>query len=296
MIEYDANGPAFIDDERIAWSEAAAITYFLDQTYRYEYPGPIRSLAHRLMVAPPLRHGDQARLAERLTIDPPTEVRLEVDRFGNAVARFDLAYLEGTLSLRYRSRLERVATHTAAAISPDDAREALFRDSTALTLADAALRAAARDLAPDGAAPGEIARAACDYVFGEMRYVPDATGVETAAATAFAGRGGVCQDYAHVMLALVRSRGLSARYVSGHLHGEGGTHAWVEVLVREGERTRVLAFDPTHGRYADLRYVVIAVGRDYLDVAPTSGRFVAPYGGALSARKRVGVVAVRYAR
>ena len=64
-----------------------------------------------------------------------------------------------------------------------------------------------------------------------MAYTHGVTGVRTTAAEAFALRRGVCQDYAHIMLALCRLCDLPARYVSGHLLGEGGTHAWVDVLL-----------------------------------------------------------------
>ncbi len=95
-----------------------------------------------------------------------------------------------------------------------------------------------------------------------------ATDVDTTAADALAGGMGVCQDQAHVMLAMCRSVGVRARYVSGHLIGQGGTHAWVEALVPDGSGARAVAFDPCHGRRADRRYVTIATGRDYRDVAP----------------------------
>ena len=125
------------------------------------------------------------------------------------------------------------------------------------------------------------------YVYAHFTYGHGDTGVHTAAAEAFRLARGVCQDYAHVMLALCRCCGIPARYVSGHLLGEGGTHAWVEVLLRDptirGEWT-AYPFDPTHGRVPGLNYLTIAVGRDYGDVAPTSGSFRAPYAGHLSTK------------
>jgi transglutaminase-like putative cysteine protease len=79
--------------------------------------------------------------------------------------------------------------------------------------------------------------------------------------------------------------------------GEGGTHAWVEALLpapdRSGEAI-ALALDPTHGCETDLHYITVAVGRDYYDVAPTSGTYRAPYRGQLSARKRVGPISLEY--
>ena len=134
-------------------------------------------------------------------------------------------------------------------------------------------------------------------VHDQLRYDWGATTVATTAAEAWAGGAGVCQDYAHCMLALARLCGLSARYVSGHLLGEGGTHAWVEILVphpRAPECVSAVPFDPTHVRRAGLRYVTVAVGRDYADVAPTSGTYDGPYEGVLTTSKRAAVTGVEY--
>jgi transglutaminase-like putative cysteine protease len=103
------------------------------------------------------------------------------------------------------------------------------------------------------------------------------------------------------MLALCRLCGLPSRYVSGHLLGEGSTHAWVEVLLpaptQDGHPGEAIALplDPTHGCETSLNYLTIAVGRDYYNVAPTSGTFRAPYRGELTASKRVGPISLEYA-
>ncbi|MDB5069533.1 MAG: transglutaminase protein, partial [Candidatus Eremiobacteraeota bacterium] len=106
-----------------------------------------------------------------------------------------------------------------------------------------------------------------------------------------------CQDYAHVMIALCRLCGIPARYVSGHLLGEGGTHAWLEVIEpAPGTGTaRVAGYDPTHDRRTTLNYVFVAAGRDYADVAPTSGQFSAPYIGRFTTSRRVDVIDREYA-
>jgi len=120
----------------------------------------------------------------------------------------------------------------------------------------------------------------------------DATTVATTAAEAYALRRGVCQDIAHVMLTVCRLAGIPARYVSGHLLGEqGGSHAWVEVLVPDGPGARALAFDPTNGRRAGGRHLPVAVGRDYVDVAPTSGVYTGTARGELTWTKRAGITA-----
>jgi transglutaminase-like putative cysteine protease len=129
-----------------------------------------------------------------------------------------------------------------------------------------------------------------------MIYTKGVTDVFTTAAVAFSMRRGVCQDYAHIAIALSRACGLSARYVSGHLLGEGATHAWVEFLVPAGRKhARVVSLDPTNGCATNLRYIVIAVGRDYDDVAPTSGVFIGNAPGAVDSRQSVRLTDVSWA-
>jgi transglutaminase-like putative cysteine protease len=84
-----------------------------------------------------------------------------------------------------------------------------------------------------------------------------------------------------------QAAGIACRYVSGHLMGQGGTHAWVEVV----EGNRVVAFDPCHSRRTDDRYLTVAVGRDYLDVAPTSGWYSGPARGRLRGTRELTAVA-----
>ena len=157
----------------------------------------------------------------------------------------------------------------------------------------------AAELEATGATGLELAELVNQRVHDHLRYDWEVTSIATTAAEAWAGGAGVCQDYAHCMLALARLCGLSARYVSGHLLGEGGTHAWVEILVphpREPECVSAVAFDPTHVRRAGLRYVTVAVGRDYADVAPTSGTYEGPSEGVLTTSKRAAVTSVEYLR
>jgi len=114
------------------------------------------------------------------------------------------------------------------------------------------------------------------HVHGIFEYDPDWTHVHTNAAEALKDRRGVCQDYAHVLIALCRSLGIPARYVSGYFYnGKTGdeneaSHAWMEVFL-PGYGWK--AWDPTHNREADSRYIKLAIGRDYDDAKPVSGRF-----------------------
>ncbi len=270
-------------------------SYVLRQQFRYEYPGPIAHLRHRLVVAPPARYGDQVRVAHDLTVSDGVNMRWTKDRFGNAVIELAADRFDGALVLDYEAEIARsLLADRAPAGWYDDAS---FRATSALTKPSLAIREAAEALMARDDGTGKLAETINAFVAQHMRYVSGVTTIDTTAAEAFAQRTGVCQDYAHVMIALCRLCGIPARYVSGHLLGEGGTHAWVEAVEPApgtGVAT-VAAFDPTHDRRANLHYVFVAAGRDYADVAPTSGRFVAPYVGRFSTSRRVDVLDVEYA-
>jgi transglutaminase-like putative cysteine protease len=108
----------------------------------------------------------------------------------------------------------------------------------------------------------------------KVRYRSGSTGVETTALEAFDWELGVCQDQAHVMLAVCRSLGLAARYVSGYLYAENApelaSHAWVDVCLNPAQR-HWFSVDVTHACPMDERYVRLAVGSDYSSTAPVKG-------------------------
>lgn len=112
------------------------------------------------------------------------------------------------------------------------------------------------------------------YLYSHFRYESGATSFETSAEEAFAQGCGVCQDYAHILLALCRRGGMTARYAAGVIPGEGQTHAWIEVW-RDGFWK---GFDPTNNRETDESYIRFAYGRDARDCSLNRGIFVG--GGA----------------
>ncbi|MEA2637614.1 MAG: hypothetical protein QOE18_671 [Chloroflexota bacterium] len=122
----------------------------------------------------------------------------------------------------------------------------------------------------------------------ELRYVTGATTVESSIEELLAGGAGVCQDFTHLFLAMVRGAGWPARYVSGYLGPtgdrtfiEGQSHAWAEVCGADG---RWVGLDPTHGGFTGAQHLRLAAGRDYSDVAPHRGLF---YGRAEGERPEV---------
>jgi transglutaminase-like putative cysteine protease len=116
-------------------------------------------------------------------------------------------------------------------------------------------------------------------MYARFEYSPRSTRVDSPIDEALANRKGVCQDFAHIFLSLVRPLGIPARYVSGYLFQpagsherstDGATHAWVEVLLPD---LGWVGLDPTNNLIADNRHIRVAIGRDYADVPPTRGVF-----------------------
>jgi transglutaminase-like putative cysteine protease len=284
-----------LDESAIEWDSVVEATYLIEQELRYDYPGPISDLRHRLVIVPRERHGDQRRLAHRLEVSPDVPAYARVDAFGNPVITVAAPVVRRSIAFELRTLVRRSAAARVHRVPRTMLRDPALLSATALTMPDAALRDAADALRSENRNPFELAHAINRFVSAQMRYVPGSSTVGTTAAEAFAQRSGVCQDYAHVMLALARSCGIASRYVSGHLIGEGATHAWVELILPAREHAVVAGLDPTNDRAVSMKYVVVAVGRDYADVAPTSGSFSGPHAGRLSSRRRVAVTAVQHA-
>jgi transglutaminase-like putative cysteine protease len=131
----------------------------------------------------------------------------------------------------------------------------------------------------------------CQAVHSAITYQYGVTSIRTTAGEALEGGRGVCQDSAHIMLALCHLLAIPARYASGHLLGQGGTHAWVEVVIPWADHAVAMPFDPCNGVAASSRYLTVAVGRDYRDVAPTSGSYIGTTRGHLTTTRRAVVLA-----
>jgi transglutaminase-like putative cysteine protease len=267
------------DFDRAALLAARSATYVLHQHISYTYSRPIRSLSQRLVVVPKHQHFDQRRIADTLRVEHAEvgDSRRHTDHFHNSVVRVQIPVVRERVEFRVRAVLHRERCDRTEKV-------AWTSSTTPLTAPDEALRDAAATLRH--ADVRDTVTAMSSHIHNAFEYSHDVTSIRTAAAEAWRLRRGVCQDMAHVMLAMCAALGLPARYVSGHMVGDGASHAWVEVY--DATRQEVLAIDPTHDRFTDLRYITTATGRDYRDVAPTSGTYAsAGAHGTLSVRKTI---------
>ena len=281
-----------IDHHNVDLDRADRVTYLLEQTFRYDYSGPVERLRHRLVVLPPARHGNQHLRAHRLEVEGAAARRvMRRDARGNTVVRLVAERVEQSVHFRVAALLERIRDDGPVRLAVESLTDPRFLRATRLTAPDPRLRELARELGRDDATPLELADRICQAVHSAMRYEYGVTAITTPAAEALAGGRGVCQDSAHIMLALCHELGLPARYVSGHLLGQGGTHAWVEVIIPQRDYAVAMPFDPCNGVPASARYLTVATGRDYADVPPTSGSYIGASDGRLTTDRRVAVLA-----
>jgi len=284
-----------IEPASVDWASARRASYLVRQTFRYEYPEPIRDLSHRLVVIPPERFGDQRRLWHDVSVGlDGARLESRSDRFGNMIIEVFAPRVADAIEFVAEVSVERQAAQPNRL--PDGwLADGYLLEPSALTHADERINRAADDLAQAADWGLPLADRINDWVYQSMTYRYGVTGVRTTAAEALGLGAGVCQDYAHVMLAVCRACALPSRYVSGHLLGQGGTHAWVEVVLpaRDGSGEAIAhAFDPTHASRGGLGYVTVAIGGDYSDVAPTSGTYLSGARGRLTATKRVSLLEV----
>jgi transglutaminase-like putative cysteine protease len=241
----------------------------------------------------PVTLGGQTVLEARLWTDAQVPVWGYRDYWGTHVSAFDIQAPQDDLLVTARATVEtnppgpapvplswpELAQHAAGG------RLAEYAAATPRTSVSAGLAAAARERTT-GLDPAEAAAAVADWVHGHVTYMPGATGVQTSAQEAFDQGQGVCQDIAHLTVALLRETGLPARYVSGYLFPvsdaepghevTGQSHAWIEYWAGQWA-----ACDPTNNAVVGLRHVVVAAGRDYDDVPPLKGIYHGAPGSAM---------------
>jgi transglutaminase-like putative cysteine protease len=145
----------------------------------------------------------------------------------------------------------------------------------------------------DGTDPLTLLRSLNSKLFEDFEYTKHSTRVDSPIELALETRKGVCQDFAHIMIALVRGLRVPCRYVSGYLHhdkihkdrsADGATHAWVEALL---PGLGWVGFDPTNNLLAGKRHIRTAIGRDYADVPPTVGTLKGSAHSEMQVRVRV---------
>lgn len=280
--------------------------YEVRQTTRYVYRPAASGAVHAIRCSPTNRVG-QIIGDVSLGIRPhPFDLVEHHDFFGNRVvfARIGSSHAELEIESRFKAEVMRAAPPLASltppwesALAVEDGRD-LGRAAPAHFLYPSRMVRLApqlRDYALQSLTPGRpVLEAAMDLmrrIKADFEYDPTATDAATSPERAFTIRRGVCQDFAHVMIAGLRGCGVPAAYVSGYLRtlpppgqprleGADATHAWVEVWC--GRQTGWIGLDPTNDLIVGDDHVVLAIGRDFADVSPVQGVIHASGGHELS--------------
>jgi transglutaminase-like putative cysteine protease len=242
----------------------------------FAYDRPVRESVGELRLRPRDEAGQRC-VSFQLTTEPHTVVNMLADRFGNAIHAYTVLPAHHRLVVTAASLVETDAAPLIAALPLSLLERRDFLTASPYVPDDGELAAFARAQAPAGAGAEATALALSAAIYEQFEYQPGSTDISTTAAAVLAGRRGVCQDFAHLMLALCRSLGLAGRYVSGYLYDARlppeaivASHAWVEVFLEE---RGWLGIDPTHNRTTGPDYVRVAIGRDYADATPARGVF-----------------------
>jgi transglutaminase-like putative cysteine protease len=277
------------------------VIYWVRHRTTYSYESLVTYARCVLRLTPPT-NAVQTLLRHAVTITPePSDTLRRTGPFGEEVQAVVIDKPHRTLVIEARSSVDvNAPAIEAPQDSPpwEDVRAAAFEsgglgpESPAPYLYPtrrAPIVPAVTDYARASFPPGRpIIEAAADLTMrmrGDFTYDVKATTVSTPAAEAFSARRGVCQDFAHIMIAGLRGLGLPAAYVSGYLRtipapgrprlqGADATHAWVSLWC--GEARGWIGFDPTNALIVENDHITLATGRDYGDVAPIDGITLAP--------------------
>jgi transglutaminase-like putative cysteine protease len=251
----------------------------------YKYQRPVVSSYNEARITP-ISNDRQLVMESEVEVSPPAAVFRYWDWWGTLVHAFDLHLPHDSLMVTGSSVVE-----TSGPVPPpddavgwDELAGHEVRDRYAELLAptrhvplDQAIQNASAELA-GAPTPIEACRSVVDLVRSRLRYEPGTTTVATRATDALRQGTGVCQDFTHVALGVLRCLGIPARYVSGYLHPTseaepgvtvaGQSHAWFEAWLGDW-----LPFDPTNGDAVGERHVVVGRAREYDDLAPLHGIF-----------------------
>jgi transglutaminase-like putative cysteine protease len=243
----------------------------VDYSTIYDY-SMLASDVVQLLRVEPAAHDDQHVVGWRLDTDTDGHLRRGTDAFGNTVHMFYAEAPIRRLSLHVSGEVDTNETHGVLRGTAEPLPTGIFRRTTPLTTADAAIAEFARRCR--GADPLSTCHAILNALYDGMAFDADVTHSHTDAAHAFGLMAGVCQDYSHIFCAAARLLGIPARYVSGHLVRADGLvtqpagHAWAEAHLPD---LGWVGFDPTNGQSTTDSYLRVAVGLDYLDAAPVRG-------------------------
>lgn len=260
-------------------------TYRVTHRTTYTYEDDVTTSFGRAHLLPRTQPDQRCSEAE-VSLDPgPDELREHTDAFGNRSTYFCVRSPHRELTVLAQSTVTVDRAVVSPALRPwEEVRDTVPVEARGFVLpsprlpVEAGVAAYAAPSFPPGRPLGEAAADLCRRIHDDFDYVSGSTTVRSTVTDLLTGGEGVCQDFAHLAVAGLRSRGIPARYVSGYLEtlpppgkpklrGVDASHAWFSVWTGD----TWLDLDPTNDRVVDEQFVVLAHGRDYGDVPPLKG-------------------------
>jgi transglutaminase-like putative cysteine protease len=254
---------------------------------KYVYETAVRDSANQIMLYP-IKDANQTVLQQTITISDNPLIDVYLDSFGNQVGTFTHARPHQELIIDSKVLVETFPRNIPDDSTPEDLQWLeLSTLKNQLEFVDY-LRQERFHALPDvhkiveaerckNCTPIQTAKDLCEYVYTQFEYKKGITTVETTIDEVWKLRSGVCQDFAHILLVMLRLVGIPARYVSGYIcpkkngmRGEGATHAWVEAYI---PFYGWLGLDPTNNSIANDLHVRLAVGKNFSDCSPVKGTY-----------------------
>lgn len=270
---------------------------------RYRYDRPVYESANQIKIYP-LTDGRQEIVKQELNITGDQPIHVFTDYFGNTAGHFTLSEPHRELAIDSKLVVRTIlppetALDRSHPLEWEQFAAAVRGDVRLLDLSKAELKAAKNDiqratdeLMPLQDAPALFVQRCSEFVYAHFTYQKGITTVETTVAEIWTHRRGVCQDFAHVLLEMLRSAGIPSRYVSGYIcpnssgvRGAGATHAWVEAWL---PTCGWVGIDPTNNCWVSDTHVALATGRHFDDCSPVKGTFKGPANQELSIYVSVG--------
>jgi len=264
-------------------------------TTGYVYADTAMEAYLEVRLTPPVRP-EQGVLRHRIEFQPAAEASDYIDYFGNRTTFYSMTLRHRQLKVTNRltvRTLPRVLPESGLALTVAEARQILksgtgvfdyLQPTEAIPIASES-SAWGREILRESRPMGEALDDLNKTIYREFKYRTGSTEIETPLSLIWKKREGVCQDFAHVMISVLRAARIPCRYVCGYIESEPSvsadpsrkrlvgslaTHAWVEVLV---PGMSWVALDPTNNQWCGEQHVTVAVGRDFLDAAPVRGTF-----------------------
>lgn len=272
---------------------------------RFRYSRPISQSVMEVRMHPRSEYMQRC-FTFQLAVSPRARIFSHTDHFGNLVHHFDIPFSHGQLTVIADALVDVDAPAELpgelGAQAWDELDDMIEREDywdmlrpSRFARSSPELEALAQQLGVEKRSgdPLQVLLRLNTQVYESFSYVKASTSVDSPIEDALRSKQGVCQDFAHILISLIRNLRVPCRYVSGYLHhdsehadrsGEGATHAWVEALL---PAVGWVGLDPTNNLIAGGRHIRTAIGRDYADVPPTMGTMKGRASSELQVRVRV---------